>query len=52
LFSNTRSPLCWLRNLGLSVMDAAAPVKDLLMRHAMGLEGDLPALARKHIESP
>ena len=52
LFSNTRSPLCWLRNLGLSVMDAAAPVKDLLMRHAMGLEGDLPALARKVVESP
>ncbi len=46
LFSNTRPPLRWARNLGLSLMDTAGPAKDVLMRHAMGLEGDLPALAR------
>jgi 2-octaprenylphenol hydroxylase len=46
LFSNARPPLRWARNLGLSMMDAAGPAKDVLMRHAMGLEGDLPALAR------
>jgi 2-octaprenylphenol hydroxylase len=46
LFSNTRPPLRWARNLGLSLMNAAGPAKDVLMRHAMGLEGDLPALAR------
>ncbi|MDH3526792.1 MAG: UbiH/UbiF/VisC/COQ6 family ubiquinone biosynthesis hydroxylase [Gammaproteobacteria bacterium] len=46
LFSNARPPLRWARNLGLSLMDAAGPAKDVLMRHAMGLEGDLPALAR------
>jgi 2-octaprenylphenol hydroxylase len=46
LFSNSRPPLRWVRNLGLSMMDAAGPAKDVLMRHAMGLEGDLPALAR------
>jgi 2-octaprenylphenol hydroxylase len=46
LFGNTRPPLRWARNLGLSLVDAAGPAKDVLMRHAMGLEGDLPALAR------
>jgi 2-octaprenylphenol hydroxylase len=47
LFSNTRSPLRWTRNLGLSMMNRANPAKDSLMRHAMGLAGDLPALARR-----
>ncbi len=46
LFSNTRTPLRWVRNLGLTLVDAAGPAKDVLMRHAMGLVGDLPALAR------
>jgi 2-octaprenylphenol hydroxylase len=51
LFSNKQPPLRWLRNLGLAAMNAAGPVKDLLMRHAMGLAGDLPALARRRAES-
>lgn len=47
LFSNTRTTLRWTRNLGLSIMNRAGPAKDTLMRHAMGLAGDLPALARR-----
>lgn len=47
LFSNSQPPLRWARNLGLSMMNAAGPAKDSLMRHAMGLAGDLPLLARQ-----
>jgi 2-octaprenylphenol hydroxylase len=45
LFSSSSQPLKWLRNLGLSMTNELLPVKHL-MRHAMGLEGDLPRLAR------
>jgi 2-octaprenylphenol hydroxylase len=51
LFGNERGPVRWLRNLGLSMMNAAGPAKDLLMRHAAGLAGDLPALARARVDS-
>jgi 2-octaprenylphenol hydroxylase len=47
LFSNNQPTLRWTRNLGLSMMNRANPAKDSLMRHAMGLAGDLPALARR-----
>ena len=47
LFSNTRTSLRWTRNLGLSLMNRANPAKGALMRHAMGLAGDLPVLARR-----
>jgi 2-octaprenylphenol hydroxylase len=46
LFSNTRQPLRGLRNLGLSLANRAGPARHVLMRHAMGLSGDLPRLAR------
>ncbi len=46
LFGNTLPPLRWARNLGLSLTDRAPPVKHELMRRAMGLAGELPALAR------
>ena len=36
-----------IRNLGLAVTDGLNPVKRLIMRHASGLSGDLPALARE-----
>ena len=52
LFSNNRSSLRWTRNLGLSLMNRANPAKETLMRHAMGLAGDLPALARRPVDSP
>lgn len=46
LFESQREPIAWLRNAGLRATDAAWPVKRMLMRHAMGLSGDLPQLAR------
>jgi 2-octaprenylphenol hydroxylase len=52
LFGNALGPVRWLRNLGLSVVNSAGPAKDLLMRHAAGLAGDLPALARARVDSP
>jgi 2-octaprenylphenol hydroxylase len=52
LFGNELGPVRWLRNFGLSVVNAAGPAKDLLMRHAAGLAGDLPALARARTDFP
>ncbi len=46
LFSNTQPALGRLRNLGLVLAERVTPAKTLLARHAMGLAGDLPALAR------
>lgn len=46
LFGTTSAPMTWLRNSGLALTHRADPVKDFIMRRAMGLEGDLPALAR------
>jgi len=52
LFGNELGPVRWLRNFGLSMVNAAGPAKDLLMRHAAGLAGDLPVLARERVDSP
>ncbi len=46
LFSNDFGPLRLARGLGLAAVGRIAPLKRLLMRHAMGLEGDLPRLIR------
>ncbi len=46
LFSNVNLPAGRLRGAGLSLVGLTAPVRHALMRHAMGLAGDLPALAR------
>jgi 2-octaprenylphenol hydroxylase len=46
LFSNTSPALGRLRSDGLSLVNRAGPLRQLFMRHAMGLAGDLPALAR------
>lgn len=46
LFSNANPALGRLRSSSLDLVNRAAPLRNLLMRHAMGLEGDLPALAR------
>ncbi len=35
-----------LRRLGVSLVDRATPVKDALMRRALGITGDLPGLLR------
>lgn len=47
LFGQTAAPLRALRGLGLNLTHRALPLKQLIIRQAMGLEGDLPALARE-----
>mgnify|MGYP005841648237 CR=1 FL=1 len=47
VFSNRLPGLTALRNLGLSLANAAGPFKNLIMRRASGLDGDLPHLARR-----
>jgi 2-octaprenyl-6-methoxyphenol hydroxylase len=46
LFSNTIPPVRLARDLGLATVNRLPPLKRLLMRHAMGLLGDRPRLAR------
>ena len=47
LFSNASPPAGQLRNAGLSLVGHAGPVRHAFMRHAMGISGDLPKLARR-----
>ena len=46
LFSNDIPALRLARDIGLAAVDRIAPLKRLLMRHAMGVVGDLPRLVR------
>jgi 2-octaprenylphenol hydroxylase len=46
LFSNSNPLLGWLRNSGLGLVNNMAPLKNRIMRQAMGLEGDLPKMAK------
>ncbi|WP_022961697.1 FAD-dependent monooxygenase [Halopseudomonas pelagia] len=46
LFHADALPLRWLRNAGMQWLDQQAPLKSIVMRRAMGLEGRLPSLAR------
>ena len=46
LFSNDIVPVRHARDAGMALVDQAKPLKRLLMRHAMGLIGDLPRLTR------
>ncbi|MGH8336786.1 MAG: FAD-dependent monooxygenase, partial [Gammaproteobacteria bacterium] len=46
LFSNDIAPLRLLRNAGLRAVDRFTPLKSAFMRRAMGLNGELPPLAR------
>jgi len=46
LFSNAVAPVQWLRDAGLGAVGSMPPLRDMLVRHAMGLSGDLPAAAR------
>jgi 2-octaprenyl-6-methoxyphenol hydroxylase len=45
-FSTGFPPLALARNIGLTLVDILPPVKHALARHAMGLGGKLPRLAR------
>lgn len=46
LFSNNNSGLSILRNTGFALVNQWPSVRDYLMKHAMGIEGDLPKLAK------
>jgi 2-octaprenyl-6-methoxyphenol hydroxylase len=46
IFSNDVAPLRVARSLGLGAVNAIAPLRRNLMRHAMGTVGDLPRLVR------
>ena len=46
LFGSTKPAIKWVRNLGLGLTDSTTPIKNLIMRQAMGLEGDLSRLAK------
>ncbi|MCX7094362.1 MAG: UbiH/UbiF/VisC/COQ6 family ubiquinone biosynthesis hydroxylase [Methylobacter sp.] len=46
VFSNPVLPVKFLRNLGLGLAERIAPAKNKVMRAAMGLDGNLPKLAR------
>jgi 2-octaprenylphenol hydroxylase len=52
LFGNNLPIMSGLRNLGLDLTDRAGPIKNLIMRRAAGLDGDLPALARHTRSTP
>ena len=45
-FSNQILPVKFLRNLGLGLAERITPLKNEVMRAAMGLEGHLPKLAK------
>jgi 2-octaprenyl-6-methoxyphenol hydroxylase len=46
LFSNNLAPMRLARDLGLGAVNRAPHLKRFLMRHAMGVVGDLPRLVR------
>ncbi|WP_178086481.1 2-octaprenyl-3-methyl-6-methoxy-1,4-benzoquinol hydroxylase [Pseudomonas sp. GV071] len=46
LFQADPLPIRWLRNSGLNLVDGLAEGKALFVRQALGLSGDLPALAK------
>ena len=46
VFSNPHLPVKVFRNLGLGLAERLGPAKKRVMRYAMGLEGNLPKLAR------
>ncbi|MCK4840322.1 MAG: FAD-dependent monooxygenase [Methylococcales bacterium] len=46
VFSNDVLPLKFFRNLGLGLAERISPVKNKVMRMAIGLDGNLPKLAR------
>ncbi len=46
LFSNDSALLRLVRDLGLAAVQRAPPLKRFFMRHAIGLDGDLPRQAR------
>ena len=46
LFSNRLAPVRLARSVGMGVVNQLPPLKRFLMRHAMGVVGELPRLIR------
>ncbi len=46
LFGLQQPAVQWLRMMGMSTVQQLSPLKNLIIEHAMGNRGDLPALAR------
>lgn len=46
LFSNDIAPVRAVRDIGLAAVNHLPPLKGFLMRHAMGIVGDLPRMVR------
>jgi len=51
IFASQSPLLQWTRSFGLNISNITIPVKQLMMRHAMGLTGDLPRMAAQHCET-
>lgn len=51
LFGMRSMSLNNLRNCGLNLTNKVAPVKNTIMRHAMGMNGDLPRIAKMPVEN-
>ena len=49
LFGSDYLPLRWARNTGMSWMNRLPPAKNRIMSYAMGLEGDVPKLAKGEV---
>lgn len=47
LFEQEALPFRLLRNIGLRIVDHLFPIKANIMKHAMGLTGDLPDMVRR-----
>lgn len=48
VFGESRSTVRALRGLGLDIADTVTPLKRVLMRRALGIEGDLPEIIRDY----
>jgi 2-octaprenyl-6-methoxyphenol hydroxylase len=46
VFSNDIKPLRPVRDVGLAAVNRVPPLRRFLVRHAMGMAGDLPKLIR------
>ena len=52
LFGEPALPVRWLRNTGMNWLNELSPVKNRVAANAMGLSGDLPALAKPDFFNP
>jgi 2-octaprenyl-6-methoxyphenol hydroxylase len=46
LFSNKSKTLAWTRDLGLGAINRMPRVKKVMIRHAMGILGEIPKLVK------